>query len=335
MISHRVVIRLVYLSLLLAAIVSAVTVVLILKSKQLAFEQSSFATSATDGGLVTPFPISVDPINEIITESELATVPPELLSTNTHRGEGSWWQRLFAALVQQSWYQNVATPVSRVVVIWPGERKEEAAKNIGDVLRWNADDRARFIELVTTNEPILNEGTFYPDQYITHRYATPEEMANLVNVKFADEILSRYSDDVAALVPLSDALTIASLLEREASDFENMREIAGVIWNRLFINMPLQLDATLQYARGSRSYEPEWWPVPRPRDKFIDSPYNTYSNEGLPPAPIANPSRASIIAALNPIQTDCLFYFHGPDQSYYCSETYDEHVEKLQVAYGL
>ena len=72
-------------------------------------------------------------------------------------------------------------------------------------------------------------------------------------------------------VPLNDALIIASLLEREASDFNNMREVSGVIWNRLFKNMPLQLDATLQYVRGSSRYEAKWWPAIKPADKYIKS----------------------------------------------------------------
>jgi UPF0755 protein len=98
--------------------------------------------------------------------------------------------------------------------------------------------------------------------------------------------------------------------------------------------MPLQLDATLQYVRGSNPYEARWWPVPRPRDKFLDSPFNTYKNTGLPPAPIANPSAEAVLAALNPRSTDCLFYFHADDGAYYCSKTYDEHVRKLRDVFG-
>ena len=84
--------------------------------------------------------------------------------------------------------------------------------------------------------------------------------------------MSRYTDEIKLQVPLENALVIASLLEREAHDFTDMRYISGVIWNRLFIDMPLQLDATLQYARGSRTSESRWWPKIVPRDKFIESP---------------------------------------------------------------
>ena len=112
-----------------------------------------------------------------------------------------------------------------------------------------------------------------------------------------------------------------------------MRYISGVIWNRLFIDMPLQIDATLQYARGTPGNNRTWWPVPVPRDKYIDSPYNTYQNIGLPPEPISNPSVDAIIAALNPRATDCLFYFHDTHGNFHCTATYEEHVELLREYY--
>ncbi|HMO78075.1 MAG TPA: endolytic transglycosylase MltG [Candidatus Paceibacterota bacterium] len=98
--------------------------------------------------------------------------------------------------------------------------------------------------------------------------------------------------------------------------------------------MPLQLDATLQYARGSKAEENRWWPRVVPRDKFIESPYNTYENAGLPPAPIANPSAEAVLAALNPRITECMFYFHDAKGKFYCTETYEEHVAKLKEIYG-
>jgi UPF0755 protein len=98
--------------------------------------------------------------------------------------------------------------------------------------------------------------------------------------------------------------------------------------------MPLQLDASLQYAKANNPNEPNWWPAVRPADKFIESPFNTYQNKGLPPEPIANPSVDAIVAALNPYSTDCVYYFHSPTREYYCSVTYEEHVRKLQEVYG-
>jgi UPF0755 protein len=219
-------------------------------------------------------------------------------------------------------------------VIWPGERKEEIAGHISGVMRWNQTERESFTNLIDSTYPIMPEGKYLPGQYVAHRNATPAEIADLLTTVFDLEVLQRYTPSVAAQVPLSDALIIASLIEREASDFANMREVSGVIWNRLFAKMPLQLDATLQYVKGSRPTVRSWWPRVLPQDKYLNSPFNTYQHKGLPPSPIANPSIDAIVAALNPVITDCLFYFHGTDGSYHCSPTYEEHVAKLRARYG-
>lgn len=92
--------------------------------------------------------------------------------------------------------------------------------------------------------------------------------------------------------------------------------------------MNLQIDATLQYAKGNQIIG--WWPPVFPEDKYIDSPFNTYENSGLPPAPIASPSLASIVAAANPQSTSCIFYFHDSKSNIHCSRTYKEHVAKIK-----
>ena len=111
-----------------------------------------------------------------------------------------------------------------------------------------------------------------------------------------------------------------------------MRMISGIIWNRLFINMNLQIDATLQYAKAETTKS--WWPPVVPKDKYISSKYNTYAHKGLPPGPIASPSIAAVIAALNPKPTDCVFYFHDKRGQFHCSADYKGHVRLLKQYYG-
>jgi cell division protein YceG involved in septum cleavage len=316
----------------LLCVVAGTGLTLLLESKQHVFSEQTKTTITAPAQ--NPFPVGVDPIAKIITENQYVnTFAYDTLAIAPTR-QGFWRERLVAFFFQREWYQNLASPVSRIVVIWPGERKEEITGHIGDILRWNDIDRATFMQELIAVEPVLNEGKFYPGQYVAHRGARPEEVAAMIKERFTEEILDRYTKEVEAQVPLEDALVIASLLEREASDFENMREVSGVIWNRLFINMPLQLDATLQYARGSAVRSVGWWPVPRPADKFIASPFNTYANKGLPPAAIANPTAAAVLAALNPINTDCIYYFHANNGDYFCSVTYEEHVDKLIKHFG-
>ncbi|MFT5831980.1 MAG: cell division protein YceG involved in septum cleavage [Candidatus Paceibacteria bacterium] len=296
------------------------------------FAAKTLSNSDTE---VEPFPIGVDPQNATITEQIMVNeFYKEHLATADFQSN-SWWSRVTARLQTNAGFQMLASPVSRIIVIWPGERTEEITRNIGDVLHWDAKKRAAFNDYMSDNTFDFDQGTVPPGQYITHHKASPEDIMMVLEREFSDSVLDRYTTEIQDTLPLADALIIASLIEREASDFENMREISGVIWNRLFIDMPLQLDASLQYVKADNPYEPNWWPQVRPADKFIDSEFNTYQNKGLPPEPIANPSVEAIVAALNPIASECIFYFHSRSRDYYCSETYSEHKTKLSEVYGL
>jgi len=310
-----------------AAIVGgSISALIALESKQQVYKESNSPIS------ITPFPVSVDPSNATITTPVMVEeFYSEYIASET---DNSWLSKVAAVLQTNQIYQQLASPVSRIIVVWPGERSEEVTKNIGDVLRWDASQRAEFVTLMDGNEYGFSQGFIPPGKFVTHRSASPADIANLLKEEFKATVSDRYTDEVAAYITLDEALVIASLIEREARDFENMREVSGVIWNRIFIDMPLQLDASLQYAKANNPYEPNWWPAVRPADKFIDSPFNTYQNKGLPPEPIANPSVDAIVAALNPYTTECVYYFHSRTREYYCSVTYEEHVRKLQEVYG-
>lgn len=318
---------------LVASIIVGALSLFIIQTKLLVYTAQQ--TEATEVPTPTPFPISVNPQTESIVTVEGITqyVESELADATTKPIRTSWWSKATRKLAQLQWYQSLASPSSRILVIWPGDRHEQVVDNIGDILRWNQAERDTFTRLVTETTG-FNEGGFAPGQYVTSVGARPEDVAVLVTERFSDTVTVRYDNTIAAIVPLQDALTFASLLEREAYSFEDMRMIAGIMWNRLFIDMPLQLDASLQYVKANSADSASWWPPVRSQDKYIDSPYNTYQNKGLPAGPIANPSAATIVAALNPYETDCLFYFHHSDGSFHCSVNYDEHVGKLQDFYG-
>ncbi len=322
--------------LLLIFSVICVLIVFLIKTKEWVFEAAQTTpVTAESITLEETFPLGVDPLRELIVENPEVDayldlhLSPEL--TRTHRN--SWFVRTLALLTQFAWYQNLASPISRILVVDSGERKEEVANNFSKILRWDDAETSAFISLIADASPALPDGKYFPGRYVVNKDATPQEVATMLNEQFAAQVLARYPEEVADVVPLQDALTIASLLEREAYDFEDMRYISGIIWNRLFVDMKLQLDATLQYARADTG-DPLWWPTVHPDDKYIDSPFNTYQNKGLPPAPIANPSIEAILAALNPKDTDCLFYFHDEDGGFHCTNTYEEHVTLLRQMYG-
>ena len=314
---------------------------LVLQTKKLLLDQYVAYTAPTEENAVvtTPiFPVGVNPLAKSITEKpgvdsyfdEQFTEGAETIKPSKAM---SWFPKLLGKLALFNWYQNLASLSSRILVIQPGERKEQIADHFAKILGWSDVEKTEFLIRMEETKPALKEGKFSPGTYTVAKGAKPDEVAPLVIQRFEDEVLSRYGEDVEAVVPLNDALTIASLLEREAYDFTDMRQISGVIWNRLFVDMKLQIDATLQYAKGSSPTQP-WWPQVRPSDKNIASVYNTYKNEGLPPAPIANPSLDAILAALNPKKTDCMYYFHDKDGGFHCTKTYAEHVSLLKEYYG-
>jgi UPF0755 protein len=117
-------------------------------------------------------------------------------------------------------------------------------------------------------------------------------------------------------------VTLASIVEKEARVVDEMPVIAGVYANRLEIGMPLQADPTVQYALGS----------PRARllyasiDSVADHPYNTYTNPGLPPGPIASPGEAALRAALEPADVPYLFFVARADGSHEFTRTLREHI---------
>jgi cell division protein YceG involved in septum cleavage len=315
--------------------VLCIVALFLIKSKEIVFETAAPITETPLKETVETFPLGVNPREKTIVENpEIHAYIENNFSTNiSERKREGWFDRTLALLTQFEWYQNLASPISRILVIDSGERKEEVISHFSKILRWSNEEGAVFESLVAGSSPALEDGKFFPGHYVVSKDATPEEVAAMLTEQFDAQVLSRYPEEVASVVPLSDALAIASLLEREAYDFTDMREISGIIWNRLFVDMPLQLDASLQYARANNGGD-TWWPTPVPADKYIPSPFNTYKNKGLPPSPIANPSSEAILAALNPKSTDCLFYFHDRDGGFHCSVTYKEHVKTLKEIYG-
>lgn len=294
-----------------------------------------------NGGIVpddpVQFPVSVNPHNKTINE----TPEVEALINDEHSTLGAAaltagqnaLNALALTLSASPWYQGLATAdAPKFVVIYPGYRKEQVASVFGKALGWSPQKQRSFLITAGKTIPTLTEGTFSPGMYVIDTDTTESEVQSMIYGHFSDRFLDRYGTSTQEIVPLKTALTIASLIEREAGSREEMRTISGIIWNRIFLGMKLQIDATLQYARGSSSNG--WWPVPRSRDKYIQSAYNTYDKPGLPPGPIANPSVAAVVAALNPKKTNCLFYFHDKEGNFVCTETYEEHVAELKKSYG-
>jgi uncharacterized YceG family protein len=319
------------LSIILIGVVFSLPLLL---SLNIAREQSQRSTA------LEQFPVTVNPTNKTIVENpqvnalfENPRSPFQAALWNVEDIAGKIFDWLALAIANAPWYQNIAAVNGRFVTIIPGMRKEQVAHAFANTLAWDNKQKQEFLAAAPNSLLQLSEGSFAPGVYPVALDTTPKEARIIVGDRFYKDVLSRYGTTTMSIVPLSQALTIASLIEREKG-VDDMRIISGIIWNRLFIGMNLQIDATLQYAKANSAATKSWWPGVAPGDQFRKSPYNTYLHPGLPPSPIANPSVASILAALNPRETSCMFYFHDARGKFHCTDTYAEHVALLKKYYG-
>lgn len=174
-------------------------------------------------------------------------------------------------------------------------------------------------------EGIIDEETFLNATEDLEGYLFPDTYQfGLENT--TDEVIKKFTDNFAnrteGLDVTKERLILASIVEREAGHDEDRAAIAGVYQNRLDLGMKLESDPTVQYALGS-------WNQISPSDLSIDSPYNTYIYEGLPPTPISNPGLASIEAALNPEEHDYYYFFNLRDGTTIFSKTLEEHEANI------
>jgi UPF0755 protein len=173
------------------------------------------------------------------------------------------------------------------------------------------------------------EGFLFPDTYLLPRDATAKQLIGAQLDQFgrvwnADRKAAAQKRKLGVL----QAVTLASIVEREARFDVDRGLVASVFYNRLAINMPLQADATVLYAKGV------WQAGVTQDDRKVDSPYNTYLHAGLPPGPIANPGVKSIDAVLNPPSSTYLYYLSDPQGHNHYATTYDQFVQLLHQ-YGL
>jgi len=187
------------------------------------------------------------------------------------------------------------------------------------------------------------EGFLFPD---TYRFLTdtlkqgdndPQMVSQTIIKKLLDTFSVRFTPQMQQQakehgLTVYEAVTLASIIEKEAGPKANMpggqderRLIAGVFYNRLKAGLPLQSDATVNFITKKNT------PSASGEDLEIDSPYNTYKYAGLPPGPICNPSLASLQAAVDPADTDYMYFLHKqPSGEAVFSKTYEEHLINKQ-----
>ena len=168
-------------------------------------------------------------------------------------------------------------------------------------------------------ETSLHEGYYFPDTYNFPENADTALIVEALSINFKEKIESISEIIDSSDKTLEQIIIMASIIEKEATK-ESRQEISNILWKRMEIGMALQVDAPFVYERGKGSFDLST------RDLKTDSPYNTYTNAGLPPTAIANPGLESIKAAAGPQPTDYLFFLTGNDGEMYYAETHDGHV---------
>ena len=165
------------------------------------------------------------------------------------------------------------------------------------------------------------EGYLFPETYIVPANISEEGIIRLMESTFTQKIAEVQGEIDAFGKPLSDVIIMASILEKEARLYETRQTVAGILWERINIDMRLQVDAVFGYIYGTNTFSPTFNQL-----TATDSPYNTYKYSGLPPGPISNPGLEAIRAAVNPIKTPYLYYLTGYDGVMYYGRTFEEHV---------
>jgi len=187
---------------------------------------------------------------------------------------------------------------------------------IQEVLDWKLPSfpSEKFLKLADGKE-----GYLFPDTYFFLPNVSPEQIIEELSDNF-DNKMEGISEQINnSGHTLEEIIIMASIIEREVITNEDKKLVSGVLWKRIEIGMPLQVDATFAYINGKGTFQLSL------DDLKIDSPYNTYKYRGLPIGPIANPGLESILAALEPTKSPYLYYLSDMRSKIHYAADFEEH----------
>jgi len=233
----------------------------------------------------------------------------------------------FAPHLMVAQVADVLASGGRPAQVWLTVPEGFTAAQIGRRLQHDGlDTSAAFLTVARETDLSLGpwrtrglEGYLFPNTYLVPRHANAAQIAGLMTGEF-EKNLPQNAVQLARHLGYSipQIVTIASMIEREAKVDVERPIIAGVIYNRLHLGMPLEIDATIEYALPQHKQQLSL------RDLAVDSPYNTYRHKGLPPTPIANPGEKSLLAAFHPARVDFLYYVYRGNGRHQFSRTLEE-----------
>lgn len=230
--------------------------------------------------------------------------------------------RLKSSMTAQEIAENLTHGTLDIWVTVPeGKRAEE----IADILK----QKIPTYDSSWSRVLVAQEGYLFPDTYLIPKDADIKMIVNQMRGNFEQKYDTL--DKTTTKLTKEEIVILASLIEREAITDTERPIIAGILINRLNAGIPLQVDATIQYAKGQNISNKKWWePVLVDEYKTVLSDYNTYLFAGLPPRPISNPGLVALRAAVSPAQTDYLFYLHDKDRKIRYAKTLAEHNANIE-----
>lgn len=163
------------------------------------------------------------------------------------------------------------------------------------------------------------EGYLFPDTYLLPPNAKHDQVVKWLSNHFAEKVGPLADEIRDSGHTLEEIITMASIIEEEVRTMEDRQLVSGILWKRISVDMPLQVDAPFAYLIGKASAELSM------DDLEMDSPYNTYTHKGLPPGPITNPGLEAIEAALRPIESEYFFYLSDSNGTTHFAKNFDEH----------
>lgn len=210
-----------------------------------------------------------------------------------------------------------------------GMRIEEQAQRLEEKLKFGSNEKYQFDK--DEHIKLAQEGYMFPDTYLIARDATASDVSQRLRQTFDEKVGQLLAKGKQNNLTEEEVVILASLVERESKSSQERPIIAGILFNRLNSGMALQVDATVQYAKGYDANENTWWPQVTSSDyQTVKSRFNTYLYLGLPPAPIANPGLESLQAAAEPAQTDYFYYLHDSDGKVHYARTIEEHNRNIK-----
>lgn len=305
------------------------TILIVSGSRLLRLESSSAITSQEEVNLYLNEPMDLQSLASLLADSVVIEEKNELLWAGRLLG----WNKFAAGHYRvkgQYTYDSLLSKMARGiqdpvrVTIIPGSTENRIAQRLIDTFQFDStsffstlNDTLFLNEMNIEREDLL--GRLYPDTYSLYWTSAPESVLRRIFSEFQKSVIESNSEAFnKSAKTIDEIITLASIIEWEASNNDEKQKISGLYWNRLNRGMRLQADPTINFALNERRrllYE----------DYEIDHPYNTYINSGLPPGPITNPSYSSIVAALHPEEHDYLYMVASPEGEHVFSETFEEH----------